>query len=629
MSTYLPLRSLSDIEALERTPLAQRIVEWDFVRCLEAGCDRSPDKAALHFVADGDSAASATTWTYARLRTQATRIANALRAAGLRADDVVAIVSPTLPALYAALLGALTAARPFPVNWMLRAPALRALLVASRARAIIALGPAADFTVWQNVREAIAGLSDVHLFSLAVEGQEAVPGTDLLALASAHDGRALSFERPRAAPDDVAAYVHSGGTTGTPKIVRIAHRGLVYRLWATNEGLALEHDETVLGDTPLFHIGGLCGRGLVPIANGMTIVIPSLTGARNRHYLAHYWRFIERFRITRLSGVPTTLAVLGRNPPTTEDIGSLRSCFATGSTAIAPAVQQRIIDIAGVRPLMMYGLTENTSNVTIDPRDGPLRAGCSGLRTPYTQIRIVQVDDAGAIQGECDTGQTGMVLVRGPGVAPGYLDPAHDRGAFIGDGWFVTGDLGSLDADGYLRIVGRRRDLIIRGGHNIDPAQIEDALMQEPSVALAAAIGRPDAHAGELPIAFVELNAGACVTAQALLAAIAPRIADPVAVPKEIIIVDRIPLSAVGKPLKSQLAVDVAARVFADVLAPVTGDGMRFAVELRNGGPFVSVQTRDAGQRDAVTALLRSFTTPFAVEVAAATLADGSVETQP
>ena len=137
-------------------------------------------------------------------------------------------------------------------------------------------------------------------------------------------------------------------------IVKILHGGMVFRHWAANNGLAFTRDDVVLSDTPLFHIGGLLVRGLVNTANGNTAVIPSIFGARDKNYIANYWRYIERFGITQVSGVPTTLSVLAKNPPTTENISTLRPYFATGSTAMAPAVQDRVSEVTGAQVLQSF-----------------------------------------------------------------------------------------------------------------------------------------------------------------------------------------------------------------------------------------------------------------------------------
>ena len=386
---------------------------------------------------------------------------------------------------------------------------------------------------------------------------------------------------------------------------------------SANNGLAFTRDDVVLSDTPLFHIGGLLVRGLVNTANGNTAVIPSIFGARDKTYIANYWRYIERFGITQVSGVPTTLSVLAKNPPTTENISSLRPYFATGSTAMAPAVQDRVSEVTGAQVLQSYGMTENTSHCTLDPRDGEVRRRCSGIRVPYVKMRIVKMGEGGTILRDCDVDEIGMVLVGGPGVAGGYLDPSQDKGAFLPDGFFVSGDLGSVDADGYLRISGRQKDLIIRGGHNIEPGLIEEALLQSPYVALAAAVGKPDAHAGELPIAYVELHPGMQVSADELLSFASERIPERPAIPKEIFIIDKLPLTSVGKPMKHVLQMDAAKRVFEGALQTLA---CKWSLDISNTGGSglhtkLQLHKASSADRQAAEQILSSYSVPYDIAV--------------
>jgi fatty-acyl-CoA synthase len=612
---YAPLRTPADVAAIERVPIEQRITRWDFALNLLDGCRHAPQRAAIHATNNGQLDGPLVSWSFAELERRALQCANLLRASGVGADDAFAIVSPTVPALFSTMLGGLLAARPFPINWMLDAHALRDLIAMSGAKAVVALGPTPGFTIWENVSAALAGMeAPPRLFTLHDPFGPA-HADDLLGAAEAHPGDRLAFERPTAQRTSIACYVHSGGTTGHPKIVKVLHGGMVYRQWTANQCMAFTPDDVVLSDTPLFHIGGLLVRGLVSTADGHTTVVPSMHGARDKAYIANYWRYVERFGITQISGVPTTLSVLAKNPPTTEDISSLRPYFATGSTAMAPAVQQRIGEITGARALQSYGLTENTSHVSLDPRDGEIKRGCSGIRVPYVVVRIVKLDAAGAIVRDCATGEDGMVLVAGPGVAGGYLDPAQDRGAFRPDGFFVTGDLGSIDADGYIRISGRQKDLIIRGGHNIEPRLIEDALLQSPWVAQAAAVGKPDAHAGELPIAYVELHPGAQVTVEELLRYAAERIPERPAVPKEIIVLDKLPLTAVGKPIKHLLQLEAARRVFSEALQPLPG---RWRLDVANTGgsglkTTLTLEDATPALRAQAEQILSAFSTPYVI----------------
>jgi len=613
---YAPLCTMADVEAIEQVPLEQRITRWDFALNLLDGCRHNPQRAALHVTNNGNLDGELLTWSFADLEHRSVQVANLLRASGIGADDAVAIVSPTVPGLFATMLGGLLAARPFPINWMLDAHALADLVRRSGAKAVVALGPTPGFSIWENVSAALALLErPPQLFTLHDPFGPTHPH-DLLGAAAAHPQDRLAFARDTAQRGTIACYVHSGGTTGHPKIVKVTHGGMVFRQWAANQCLAFTPDDVILSDTPLFHIGGLLVRGLVSTADGHTTIVPSMHGARDKTYIANYWRYVERFGITQISGVPTTLSVLAKNPPTREDISSLRPYFATGSTAMAPAVQDKIFTITGARTLQTYGLTENTSHVSVDPRDGEIRRGCSGLRVPYTTVRIAQVDDDGRVVRDCACGEIGMVLVRSPGVAAGYLDPAQNRGVFLPDGWLVTGDLGSVDADGYVRISGRQKDIIIRSGHNIEPGLIENALLESPWVARAAAVGKPDAHAGELPIAYVELHPGAQVTADELIRYAAERIPERPAVPKEIIFLDKLPLTAVGKPIKHLLQLDAARRVFTEVLQPVPGP---WELDVANTGGSglkltLRLQAETPEARQQAEAILSAYSTPYAIQ---------------
>jgi fatty-acyl-CoA synthase len=366
---------------------------------------------------------------------------------------------------------------------------------------------------------------------------------------------------------EIAAYLHSGGTTGMPKVFQASHLNLSYRQWAGEYSLALTSDETVFWDLPLFHSGGLCGRFLPALGCGCSFVIPSIMGARDKKFVSQYWRFVERYRITRISGVPTTLSVLAKHPPRSEDVSCLKPYSPTGSTSMPSAVREEFQRTTGVRILVTYGLTENLANATMDPRDGPIKWGSSGIRLPYTHLRTVIVDNRHQWVRDCACDEIGEIWVRGPGVSPGTIGRDGVTVPLDTDGWLSTGDLGRLDGEGYLTVTGRAKDVIIRGGHNISPALIEEPLQASPDVLHAAAVGKLDAYAGEIPVAYVELVPGSRATSADLLHFVQPRIGERAALPKEIYILDKMPLSTVGKPLKIALRADAAVRTLRADLA--------------------------------------------------------------
>jgi len=174
----------------------------------------------------------------------------------------------------------------------------------------------------------------------------------------------------------------------------------------------------------------------------------------------------------------------------------------------------------------------------------------------------VIVDDQGRYVRDCETDEIGIVTIKGPNVFPGYLQEEYNRQAWVAEGWLNTGDLGRQDKDGYFWLTGRAKDLIIRGGHNIDPATIEGPLYEHPAVELAAAVGRPDLYAGEVPIVYVKLKPGAAATEEELLKYCRANIGEPMAVPKEVIFVKNMPLTTVGKIFKPQLRWDAVRRVY-------------------------------------------------------------------
>jgi fatty-acyl-CoA synthase len=559
-----PLRCLADVEAIERTPIEQRLTVTDFSRRVAlALAVRDPAETAIFYVPDGDVDRDAQRIPFGDLRRNIDRTAALLRARGIERRDPVAVLLPNVPQLYWAVLGAMAAGIVFPINWMLEPPALLHLLKEAGAKAVIALGPTPAFRIWESLISIAGELpAGTPIWSVAGPGGEVREESDLESgLADAAD---RDVPRDTITGDMIGAYVHSGGTTGLPKIVKLSHRSMSYRHWTLQLASRLTLGEVHLHDTPMFHVGGLVGRHLPPLASGGSMVIPSILGARDKRYMSNYWRFVERYRVTRLCGVPTTLAVLAKTAPERIDLSSLEPHFITGSTALPNSVRQAFERVSGVRVLNSYGMTENTASIAIDPRDGVSKEGSSGIRLPYTQIRAVALGEGFRL---CAPDEIGMLQVKGPGNTPGWLNPAHEVAGRTPDRWLITGDLGRIDPDGFVFVTGRAKDVIIRGGHNIDPALIEEPLLALPEVLHAAAVGRPDSYAGEVPVAFVQLVPGACVTPADLLAALAPRIAERAAMPKEIIIVDKLPLTDIGKPIKAALRLDIAERTFRSVLA--------------------------------------------------------------
>ncbi len=228
----------------------------------------------------------------------------------------------------------------------------------------------------------------------------------------------------------------------------------------------------------------------------------------------NFWSLVERWKVTYVITVPTALSVLMQRP-VNADVSSLRGAFS-GSAPLPIELYNRFEKATGVKIIEGYGLTECTCLVAVNPPEGEKKIGSVGIPFPYTSVRILHCGTDGAVTKECGPDEVGEICVANPGVFPGstYTEVDKNRLLFAEGRYLRTGDLGRLDADGYLFITGRAKDLIIRGGHNIDPAEIEEAMMRHEAIAGVAAIGQPDSFAGELPCAYVELVKGRTVTTE-------------------------------------------------------------------------------------------------------------------
>ena len=617
-TAYAPLRTLQDVEALERVPLGERVFSWNLNDWIAHGCARDREKIAICYIADGDPASESVCIRYGELQSRSNQAANLFHSLGVSSNDVVMFVLPTLPQLYVVMLGAAACGIACGVNWMLKPEQLAELIRSTKAKVVVTLGPTPGYEIWENVQAIRADVAaSVHILTVPGPGGAVMPETDFDTLAGREPGDRLRFER-KVEGDDIAAYVHSGGTTGSPKLVKLTHRGFAYKCWANALVMAHTADDVIFSDYPMFHIAGIFGRGYFAIAHGMSIVIPSPLGARDKRFIENYWKFVDRFGITIFSGVPTTLAQLAKSGPKGEALATLRDYACTGSTAFPAEVARQIESLIGVRVLLTYGATEYTQNVTQAPRDGDPKFGSPGIRLPYTQVKAVELD-GDRIKRECGVDEIGVVVVKGPSVTPGYLDPKYNEGVFTRDGWFNSGDLGRFDADGYLWLTGRAKDVIIRGGHNIDPAVIEETLLKHSEVMLAAAVSKPDAYAGELPIAYVQLVPNARARADDIREFAQRHIPERAAAPKEVVIVERMPLTDVQKPAKLELRRDAACRAFREVLADIA-DG-KIAVDMaadpvKGNMAVISVTgTRDA-QRDLegkIHERMKGFAVPYAI----------------
>jgi fatty-acyl-CoA synthase len=329
----------------------------------------------------------------------------------------------------------------------------------------------------------------------------------------------------------------------------------------------------VFAALPLFHVNALVVTLLAPLFKGQPVVWAGPLGYRDPALVREFWKIVEHYRIAAMSAVPTVYAGLAQRP-VDSDISTLRYPMV-GASPLPAAVRDSFQAHTGTTLVEGYGLTEATC-ASARTFPGVTRPGSVGQRLPYQRMRVVRVGADGAWEG-LPAGETGVLAISGPTVFPGYVTGRNGNGHVLDglgklvDGWLDTGDLARVDADGFVYLVGRAKDLIIRGGHNIDPAIIEDALLAHPQVTGASAVGRPDVHAGEVPVAYVTLAPGATVTEDELRDWASQRVPDRTAAPKTVTFLDAQPVTAVGKPYKLALRADATRRELRAALDPIAG----------------------------------------------------------
>jgi fatty-acyl-CoA synthase len=554
----MPVRNQSDIEAIEAAPLSPRPLPENTYAALVASAKRTPEATALSFFLTADAFERAHTWTYRELIADITRAANVFHRLGVTPENPVAFVLPNLPETHFAIWGGEAAGVVLAINPLLEPSQIAQLLRAARARVLVTLAPTSGpGDLWSRISAGLANLPDLHTVawvdlapylseaSAGVTRQPADPAREVGSGFKIVDFRAEMQSQAsdrliaarRIGRDDRSSYFCTGGTTGLPKIAVRTHGSEVLDAWSVSQVLgSAPSPRTFLCGLPLFHVNAQLVTGLLPWMRGDHVVIGTPEGYRGKGVIARFWEIVARYRISSFSGVPTIYAALLDTAIGENDISSLE--FAICGAAPMPA---KLIDAfkakTGVKILEGYGLTEGTCASSLNPPAGQRIAGSIGLRIPYQQMRAVILDGQGRFLRMAETDEIGIIAIHGPNVFAGYLDPNHDSGLWIeidGERWLNTGDLGRQDANGYFWLSGRRKELIIRGGHNIDPKVIEEALSKHPAVALAVAVGSPDAYAGEVPVAYVQPKPGAAVTEEELLEFAASTIPERAAVPKRI-----------------------------------------------------------------------------------------------
>ncbi|SDA93806.1 acyl-CoA synthetase [Sinorhizobium sp. NFACC03] len=583
-----PVNALPDIEALERTPLQRRGLPQSTFEMLKQGAAIAPKAPALSFFLRTAEFRRPVVWTHAELLADITRTANVLRRLGIGRQDIVAFVLPNLPETHFVIWGGEAAGIAFAINPLLEAGQIAELLEAGKAKWLVTLDATPGTDIWEKATEAAAkvpGLRGILTVSVGpyVRGfaglafrmmsrlrKTQTAGLSLSVLSLRKEiarerGDRLNFDPPKGT--DISSYFCTGGTTGTPKIAKRTHFSEVFDTWSTRTfvGEALGAGKTIFCGLPLFHVNGQLVTGLAPWSQGAHVVIGTPQGYRGEGIIRSFWEIVEHYRIYAFSGVPTVYSALIQEPIAGRDISSIGYGFC-GAAPMPVELFRNFEKTTGIKILEAYGLTEGACVSSVNPPAGERRIGSIGLRIPYQKMAVVRLDEAGQFAGFAEAEEVGVLAINGPNVFAGYANAEHDRGLWLiveGERWLNTGDLARQDVDGYFWLTGRKKELIIRGGHNIDPKMIENAVADHPAVQLAAAVGRPDPHAGEVPVLYVQLKPGQIVPNADLLAHVLARIPERAAHPKAITVLPTLPMTPVGKiykPALSMMEIEIAVR---------------------------------------------------------------------
>jgi fatty-acyl-CoA synthase len=549
----------ADIAKFAAVRLEDRLAGRDLVTIIRDAAVMSEDRPALSYRPSGKADGAVRDFTRRELIGGAANFATNLTDLGIGRRDVVASLLPNGPGTIAAAMGVLSTAVLAPINIFLETGQIHKLLKASAARAILVprVAPPAlekTFAALRQMQENDA------LRLIEVDTEEITQSTT--------DDRALA-PRPLG---ELAAVFHTGGTTGLPKLVPLSAGHLSAMALISQFAYGYREDDLILCAMPMFHVGGLFACSLFPLACGSRVSVLGALGYRGEGVIATLPETIATLGISVAIGPPTVMSQLAERPPDMKRASRLR-LFISGAAALPRTVGTKLSTATGIPVVEPWGLTESTLAVACGPRNGPLKQGSVGLALPYCDVKAVRTDATGDVAGTCAIDEIGLLAINGATVFDGYIDRAAQDQPFLADGWLDSGDLGRIDADGFIWVTGRAKELIKRGGHGIDPGLIEDVLHAHPDVALAAAIGKPDPYAGELPIAYVQAKSGTAIDLDALIAFARERIAERAAVPKEIIVLDRLPLTAIGKVHKQSLRLDITRRVAEDTVRQLADGG--------------------------------------------------------
>lgn len=568
----LDIQSIDDLRRFEaRHPLAEfaELTTYDLIR---QKADAAPDALSLIYLPSGEANVEPVRWTRAGLMQAIHQTANAFHGLGVGPTDVVSFMLPNILQVQPVFWGSQATGIVNPVNFLLDVDQISRILDLTKCKVLVVPGPSISPEIWQKalvLREKISSLR-----ALVVIGGHAETAPDIFdyeVICGAASGDHLVSGR-QIRPDDIATIFHTSGSTGHPKLVPHTHRNEVAAAIQTAILFGFSQDDVINNGMPMFHVAAPMLLSLAPLAVGAQIFMPTAAGMRSPLVLRNFWHFIERFRITVPGGVPTSLLELSQIPVGGTDLSSVRF-FMTGGAPLSSGLAEGFENHSGKPLRQIYGMTETAGVIAGSPPAAMLPADQIGYCAPYMQISVRRYAADGSYR-ECSAGHNGEIYVRGANVAAQLDDGA--------DGWLATGDIGSVCGAGVLSISGRSKDVIIRSGHNIDPAMIEEAVNRHPAVMASVAVGLPDQRAGEVPIVFVTTHEDIDANPDEILTFAQAHVAEKPAKPVRIVVVDAFPMNAVGKIFRPKLrCIAVETIVVKEVKSSKIGDYCNYKIDTR------------------------------------------------
>ena len=487
--------------------------------------------------------------TNLELQDSANRLANGLRNLGVAPGDRVVVCMPNCPEVFIAYQGIMRAeAIVLPVMFVLHPREIGFILQASGASAIItseALVP-----VMEQATSGMETPPKLVVAGIAQNQPSASAGITCHSLCSLMAAAEPEIRKPRIKEDDIAVILYTSGTTGQPKGVMLTHRNLYSNAAAAVQLAEESGDEpgTTLGVLPLAHIYGFTMANTLFLRGGSMVILPKFD-------VREVCEAVQNYKVERFSAVPAMIYALTTAPEVDEyDMSSLES-LGSGSAPLPVSLIEAFRKRFNAEIYEGYGLSEAAPAVAVHRKGEPIKPGSVGRPMPGVEVRIA--DEKGE---PLPTGEVGELLVRGENITPGYYNNREATEATLRNGWLHTGDVARQDEDGYLYIVDRKKDLILRGGFNIYPRDLEELISRHPAVAEVAVVGVPSERMGEEVVAVVVRNSDSQITEEELLAFCQERLAK-YKTPRRVIFMDAMPRNGVGKILKKSLREQVAEAV--------------------------------------------------------------------